>query len=267
MIHMNGQNIMNRAWGTPGSKNGGLEPLLTDLPLDLHIHICEFLHPSQILALRQTCKAVYEATLQRTVWIHALDRICRENLLFLPALPTAAMSVVQLERAATPLRWFTAITALYIFEIYPQKESPELAKIATLMLNLLAQEYATYSMNGNTVVIYDHRSDKGTVIIPPRTTNSSLLNIQDPPELAPVLIFNVPSSVLQTPDSWYNDVPIYIDVLRVESHETGIYDRCKLDITSDLNNVSLVPIAAETIEYPIGYRIRWTTIGSVMKDS
>ncbi|KAF8800153.1 hypothetical protein BYT27DRAFT_6845514 [Phlegmacium glaucopus] len=384
-------------------------PLLTDLPLDLHIHICEFLHPSQILALRQTCKAVYEATLQRSVWIHALDRICRWNLLFLPTFPVAAMSVAQLERAATaPLRWIalssskdrnndevlhprrtrvienplasmrktlqlhdlwwtpssfvdlylvpggrylatgaprclgvwdlgsvsdgdmsddwkptmwateiddlvgfrvhptpdglgiriltyshsptlTGVTVLCIFEIYPQKETPELAKIVKLMLDLPVQEYATYSLNGNTVVIYNRavgtaivwdfiantaaswsisnpsfndeviKITETTIItthphsttpslrifqIPPLTPNSSessLLDIDDPPELTPAFIFNVTSFVLQRPDNWYYDVPIYIDIL--ESHETGNYERCSLDIACDLSNASLVPIA------------------------
>ncbi|KAF8800134.1 hypothetical protein BYT27DRAFT_6844760 [Phlegmacium glaucopus] len=65
-------------------------PLLTDLSLDVQIHICEFLHPSQILALGQTCKVIHEATSRRIVWIHALNRICRENLLFLPTFPIAA---------------------------------------------------------------------------------------------------------------------------------------------------------------------------------
>ncbi|KAF8800147.1 hypothetical protein BYT27DRAFT_7200661 [Phlegmacium glaucopus] len=383
-------------------------PLLTDLPLDVQIHICEFLHPFQILPLRQTCKVAYEATSQRSVWIHTLNRVCHENLLFLPTFPIAAMSVSQLEHAATaPLRWIalssskdrnndevlhprgtrviensltsmmkalqfhdlqtgrhfsslylvpggrylvtsgpnclgvwdlryvsdgdmsddgkptmwateinnllsfrvhptpdglgiriltyslslTGGIALYIFEIYPQKDTPELTKLARLSLR---QESVTCSLNGNTAVIYN--LEKGTVTvwdfmanaaaswsisnpnfndevikvtettiimtharstpslwifqIPPLITNNlSLLNIEDPPELAPALIFIVTSSVVQIPDSWYYDVPIYFDVL--QSHEAGNYDRCKLDIACDLSDVSLVPIATETIQYPI----------------
>ncbi|KAF8800137.1 hypothetical protein BYT27DRAFT_6844810 [Phlegmacium glaucopus] len=259
-------------------------PLLTDLPLDVQIHICQFLHPSQILALRQTCKAIHEAISQRIIWIHALNRICRENLLFLPTFPIAAMSMAELERAATaPLRWIalssskdrnndevlhprrtrvienplalmiktlqppdlqewggfadlylvpggrylvasgphslgvwdlgfisdgdmsddgkpmmwatrvntlvgfrvhptpdglgiriltysyppwlTNVLTLYIFEIYPEKETPELTKIARLMLDLPEQEpeYAACSLNRNTVVIYNRV--EGTVIV------------------------------------------------------------------------------------------------------
>ncbi|KAF8800133.1 hypothetical protein BYT27DRAFT_7175825 [Phlegmacium glaucopus] len=386
-------------------------PLLTDLPLDVQIHICELLHPSQILALRQTCKTVYEATLQRSVWIHALHHICRENSLFLPTFSIAAMSVAQLERAATaPLRWialssskdrnnnevlhprgirviedpfastknvqfqnarelrsFTSlylvpggrylvtssdclglwdlasvsdsdmtsdgkltmwtteipefglwciqptpdglgirilanssptynyVLTLYIFEIYPQKETPQFAKIAELMVDLPEEdpEFAKSSLNGNIVVNYN--SGEGTVVvwdfvantvaswfisnsshidevikvtettlitthahstpslwifqIPPLTPYSSRSrhDIKYPPGLAPVFILNVTSSVVQNPDSWYYDVPIYIDV---ENHETGNYERSKLDIACDLSNVSLVPIAPIAGQYP-----------------
>ncbi|KAF8801581.1 hypothetical protein BYT27DRAFT_7341898 [Phlegmacium glaucopus] len=389
-------------------------PLLTDLSLDLHIHICEFLQPSHILALRQTCKAVHEATSQRSVWIHALNRICRENMLFLSTFPIAAMSVAELERAAsTPLRWialsslkdrhnskvlhprrtrviedplalimktlqlhdfrisrrlndlylvpggrylvtispncvgvwdlryvsdgdmsddekptmwateinnvigfrvhptpdglgiriltysypisYTGFITLYIFEIYPQRGSPEFVKIAMRTLSW-PQRMVKYSLNGNTVVIY---LGNGTIIvwdfiantaaswsisnpifmdevikiteatiitthtfstpslrifqIPPLTTNSSLVDLEDPPELAPVLILHVTSFVLQRPDSWYYDVPtVYIDVL--ENHKTGNYNRCKLDIACDLSNVSLVPITAEAVQYPTNFR-------------
>jgi len=81
-------------------------PGLTDLCLDLQIHICEFLHPLHILALRQTCKACHAATSQRIVWIGALNRTCRHNSLFLPSFPIPDMSLLELERAATaPSRW------------------------------------------------------------------------------------------------------------------------------------------------------------------
>ncbi|KAF8802596.1 hypothetical protein BYT27DRAFT_7172643 [Phlegmacium glaucopus] len=83
-----------------------VQPLLSGFSLDLQILICEFLHPTQILALRQTCKAFHEATSRRVVWIHALMRICHENSLFLPTFPIPDMSDAELECAATaPLRW------------------------------------------------------------------------------------------------------------------------------------------------------------------
>jgi hypothetical protein len=43
--------------------------------------------------------------------------------------------------------------ALYIFEICPQKETPELAKIAELSFNFNGS--LTYSFNGNRVIIYE----------------------------------------------------------------------------------------------------------------
>ncbi|KAF8800135.1 hypothetical protein BYT27DRAFT_7217271 [Phlegmacium glaucopus] len=60
----------------------------------------------------------------------------------------------------TPL--LAGVIALYIFEIYPQDETPELAKIAKLLLRLSGHG-TTYSLNGNTVVIYSPL--EGTVIL------------------------------------------------------------------------------------------------------
>jgi len=80
--------------------------VLAELSLDLQIHICGFLHPFQIIALRQTCKAFRDITSKKIIWIHALNRICRKNLLFRPTFPVHDMSVAELERAAAaPLRW------------------------------------------------------------------------------------------------------------------------------------------------------------------
>jgi len=53
--------------------------------------------------------------------------------------------------------------ALYVFEIYPQREAPELAKIAEFIPNLHEQGYITYALNGNRVVIYGPKN--GTVIV------------------------------------------------------------------------------------------------------
>ena len=48
----------------------------------------------------QACKAIYETTSQRIVWIHALDRIVR------PTLSIADMSMAELECVATAsMRW------------------------------------------------------------------------------------------------------------------------------------------------------------------
>ncbi|KAF8812586.1 hypothetical protein BYT27DRAFT_7182624 [Phlegmacium glaucopus] len=79
---------------------------LVNIGLDLQITICTFLHPSDILSLRQTCKAFQLPTRQRIVWVDALRRVCLDNTLFLPSFPIPDMTVLELEHAAMgPCRW------------------------------------------------------------------------------------------------------------------------------------------------------------------
>lgn len=69
----------------------------------------------------------------------------------------------------------------------------------------------------------------------------------DFPESSPVLEFESYSeltSLSQRPDEWYhgdvNSLPLYFDMF--ESDQKDAFTRCKLDITSDLSNISLTPI-------------------------
>jgi len=79
---------------------------LANICFDVQINICLFLHPSDILALRQTCKALQPSTRQRVVWVAALHRVCIDNTLFLPSFPISDMSDLELEKAAmAPRRW------------------------------------------------------------------------------------------------------------------------------------------------------------------
>ncbi|KAF8805718.1 hypothetical protein BYT27DRAFT_7142220 [Phlegmacium glaucopus] len=85
---------------------------LVNIGLDLQITICTFLHPSDILALRQTCKAFQLPTRQRVVWVDALRRVCHDNTLFLPSFPIPDMTVLELEHAAmVPRRWIELCAA------------------------------------------------------------------------------------------------------------------------------------------------------------
>ncbi|KAF8801205.1 hypothetical protein BYT27DRAFT_7115713 [Phlegmacium glaucopus] len=86
---------------------------LVDIALDLQIVICSFLHPSDILVLRNTCKTLQLVTRQRIVWVDALRRVCLENILFLPSFPMLDMSDAVLEQAAmAPRRWIELSTSL-----------------------------------------------------------------------------------------------------------------------------------------------------------
>ena len=98
---------------------------LANIPLDVQIGICLFLHPSDILALRKvcqhqkfsllktlkyyiikTCKVLQATTWRRVVWVAALHRVCLDNTLFLPSFPISDMSDLELENAAMgPHRW------------------------------------------------------------------------------------------------------------------------------------------------------------------
>ncbi|KAF8805721.1 hypothetical protein BYT27DRAFT_7103860 [Phlegmacium glaucopus] len=85
---------------------------LVNIALDLQITICTFLRPSDILALRQTCKAFQLSTRQRIVWMDALRRVCLDNTLFLPSFPIPDMTVLELEHAAmAPRRWIELCAA------------------------------------------------------------------------------------------------------------------------------------------------------------
>ncbi|KAF8812954.1 hypothetical protein BYT27DRAFT_7239602 [Phlegmacium glaucopus] len=86
--------------------------MLVNIPLDLQITICTFLYPSDILALRQTCKSFQLPTRQRFIWVDALRQVCLDNTLFLPSFPIPNMTVVELEHAAmAPRRWIELCTA------------------------------------------------------------------------------------------------------------------------------------------------------------
>ncbi|KAF8801201.1 hypothetical protein BYT27DRAFT_7245340 [Phlegmacium glaucopus] len=86
---------------------------LVDIALDLQIVICSFLHPSDILTLRNTCKTLQLVTRKRIVWIDALRRVCVENTLFLPSFPMPDMSDAELEQAAmAPRRWIELSASL-----------------------------------------------------------------------------------------------------------------------------------------------------------
>jgi len=398
-----------------------IRPGLAELSPDLQIHICGFLHPFQIIALRRTCKVFRDITSsQRIIWIHTLNRLCRENLLFRPTFPIHDMSVVELERAATaPLRWialssseardndgclpsratrrlkhptqsmmdrlkitsifrschgrpylvpggrylvingpnclgvwdlghvsdddsmppngkppkmwatgvdgiklfrvhptpdglgiriFTEcvgvrVDTLYVFEIYPQSENPELARIGQLILH---QQYqlVTFFFHGNkviinarlkrTVIVWDfitnavaswsidsrlhlrdniirvtetyiiishHPNDRPALWIfqiPPLITKTPSLDSQelDFPELSPDFTFAYPelASLSQIPDEWYygdlSSLPVYFEMF--ESHKRDAFTQCKLDITSDLSNISFAPIFEPSLPWSPG---------------
>ncbi|KDR79805.1 hypothetical protein GALMADRAFT_208115 [Galerina marginata CBS 339.88] len=79
---------------------------LSRTPLDIQISIIKFLDPYDILQLRKTCRSLYCATMQITIWMEALHRVCIRNSTFRPSFSLESMSRLALEHAATaPRRW------------------------------------------------------------------------------------------------------------------------------------------------------------------
>ncbi|KAF8805720.1 hypothetical protein BYT27DRAFT_7103849 [Phlegmacium glaucopus] len=107
---------------------------LVNIGLDVQITICTFLHPSDILALRQTCKAFQLPTRQRIVWVDALHRVCHDNTLFLPSFPIPDMTVLELEHGAmAPRRW---IELCAVFEKqHPNDSGAKLCSRTTRIIN------------------------------------------------------------------------------------------------------------------------------------
>ncbi|KAF8801207.1 hypothetical protein BYT27DRAFT_7198526 [Phlegmacium glaucopus] len=107
---------------------------LVDIGLDLQIIICTFLHPSDILSLRKTCKTLQLATRERLIWIDALHRVCLQNTLFLPSFPIPDMSDMELERAAiAPRRWIE-LSASFSTQGFSGSEA-RLSPTATRIIN------------------------------------------------------------------------------------------------------------------------------------
>ncbi|KAF7764058.1 hypothetical protein Agabi119p4_8595 [Agaricus bisporus var. burnettii] len=77
------------------------ESKIMSLPPDVLISLMRFLRPLDLIALRQTCRYLYEANNRRIVWITALIDVCVENDVFLPTFPIDVMTTEQLLRAAT----------------------------------------------------------------------------------------------------------------------------------------------------------------------
>ncbi|KAF8802153.1 hypothetical protein BYT27DRAFT_6771427 [Phlegmacium glaucopus] len=110
---------------------------LVNIALDLQITICTFLHPSDILALRQTCKAFQLPTRQRVVWVDALHRVCHDNTLFLPSFPIPDMTVLELEHAAmAPRRWIELCAAFQ--KQHPNSGAKLCARTTRIINNPLA---------------------------------------------------------------------------------------------------------------------------------
>ncbi|KAF8156983.1 hypothetical protein B0H34DRAFT_711457 [Crassisporium funariophilum] len=82
---------------------------LLNLPFDMLLAVLAFTAPSDILALRKTCRTMMQVTSLRSVWIDVLERVCYENSVLRASFPRTDMSLLELEAAAMgPTRCLTA---------------------------------------------------------------------------------------------------------------------------------------------------------------
>ncbi|KAH8836125.1 hypothetical protein DL96DRAFT_109195 [Flagelloscypha sp. PMI_526] len=72
----------------------------SQLPVDLLVEIFLGISAFSRISLRQTCKALYDASKDRTIWICCLEKMIKECGLFGPSFQYALMTSEQLEAAA-----------------------------------------------------------------------------------------------------------------------------------------------------------------------
>ncbi|KAF9446036.1 hypothetical protein P691DRAFT_777138 [Macrolepiota fuliginosa MF-IS2] len=95
---------------TSNSANDKVAQTFTPLPLDVLIVFMDYLDPRDLIALRKTCRTLYDASQQRIVWIRALTDVCHANNVFLPTFQFDQMTTEELLRAATaPSRWLASV--------------------------------------------------------------------------------------------------------------------------------------------------------------
>ncbi|KAJ3560496.1 hypothetical protein NP233_g10802 [Leucocoprinus birnbaumii] len=74
----------------------------------------DYLQPLDLIALRKTCRALYDASHQRIVWIKALTDMSTYNDVFLPTFQLDQMTTQELSQAAvTPSRWLALVRQKY----------------------------------------------------------------------------------------------------------------------------------------------------------
>lgn len=73
---------------------------LISLPVELQCAILSVAHPLSIMAARKTCRSLYRASMERTVWTFVLRRLCLQHNVSFSTYP-ADMSLKEIEGAAT----------------------------------------------------------------------------------------------------------------------------------------------------------------------
>ncbi|KAF8878484.1 hypothetical protein CPB84DRAFT_1828608 [Gymnopilus junonius] len=79
------------------------------LGLDVLIHIMAFLRPSDIISMRQTCKALNVASIHRVVWLNALEQMVEEHHIPSATFQTSSMDIATLEHLALSPAKFAAL--------------------------------------------------------------------------------------------------------------------------------------------------------------
>ncbi|KAJ7785349.1 hypothetical protein DFH07DRAFT_7929 [Mycena maculata] len=80
----------------------------SEFPVDLIINTMGFMMPHEILVLRKVSQSIAHITRERSVWIDALRRLSLKHGIYTPSFPLTAMTLDELEHAATACRRFSA---------------------------------------------------------------------------------------------------------------------------------------------------------------
>ncbi|KDR79854.1 hypothetical protein GALMADRAFT_265099 [Galerina marginata CBS 339.88] len=95
-------------------------PSLTTLGLDILINIMAFVKPADIISMRQTCKALYDYSTCRVVWLNAVTEMAKEHCIMKATFPTASMNRQSLEHAAlSPAKFSILIGKSAEKEVHP----------------------------------------------------------------------------------------------------------------------------------------------------
>ena len=100
-----------------------------------------------MIEIKQTCKALYPLTRDRSVWAHAVRKMCSERALFAPTYDLTQTSRLHLEHAATaPRRFFKLLMNIGSLDLQDAQKVHAISK-RLLELRLPRSRAANFGLN------------------------------------------------------------------------------------------------------------------------
>ncbi|KAH6918130.1 hypothetical protein BKA70DRAFT_1554267 [Coprinopsis sp. MPI-PUGE-AT-0042] len=91
--------------------------------MDIWYHTAASLDPPDIFALRATCSTLLMLCRQRSIWLQAVNTMCRSHGLFLPSFPLESMTVKELTRLALSPYTFSRLVSMEGEGRLPERQS------------------------------------------------------------------------------------------------------------------------------------------------